>query len=100
MAQLTINNGVDVNPSFTETIVISRGTVNTPIRKDAVSKVAHTINTNPDYYKHDVVAKIFIHGTDGGTLMEFDVQDVDNQAGWTADINGLRNAVNDINSWL
>jgi hypothetical protein len=40
----------------------------------------------------------FVEGV--ATIEYFDIQDVDNQAGWTADAAGLTQALADINGWL
>jgi hypothetical protein len=40
----------------------------------------------------------FVEGV--ATLEYFDIQDVDNQVGWTADAAGLTQALSDINGWL
>ena len=53
-------------------------------------------------YHHDDKHEVTISFTDqdSSAPVVFDIQDVSNQAGWTADFTGLQQALSDINSWL
>lgn len=64
------------------------------------------INSKPsapddEYWRHhhDTIVCVDIAIADG-TNLRFDVQDVSNQAGWTADLAGQQQCIADINAWL
>lgn len=50
-------------------------------------------------YRFDDIIMVRIAISDG-THFEFDLQEVTNQAGWTHDLAGQQQCVDDINTWL
>ncbi len=101
-----IEEGVDVNPNWTEVIAISNdGKTWSTFRKDAITNVAQVSsdNANKGVFgspQRDQNRRIHIN-LRGGVDITFDVQDVANQATWSdGSLAALQVAIDDINSWL
>ena len=101
-----IKNGVDVDPNWTEVIAVSHdGQQWSTFRKDAVTTVnpvsSHNANRGT-FGSPQRTKNLLVHITlRGGVDVNFDVQDVANQAAWsTGDLAGLNQAITDISSWL
>lgn len=54
---------------------------------------------NRYHYDDKFEIRVNLINQDSNPPIRFDIQDIDNQAGWTADLAGLIQAVEDINGW-
>jgi len=108
--QLYISNGIDVVATWTDHIAISNdGVAWETISKEMLDVSARTVyqnsplaNRNPGEPKGTKVIISLKRTGDGRSVLEFDVDDVANQAGWIAGdmpTNRLA-AVTDITTWL
>lgn len=50
-------------------------------------------------YRFDIMVIVNVFMSDG-TKFSFDVQEITNQVGWTADLSGQQNCIDDFNTWL
>lgn len=59
-----------------------------------------TTNLRKNPTRQDDLLRITISFADGTKSLVFDIQNVMNQAGWTANVAGMAQALSDINGWL
>jgi hypothetical protein len=107
--QFYIDNGTNINAGWAAHIAVSSDGINwTPISKQGldVLPVLRTVSTNPSNPLATKEKRCIIElkrGGDDRAIASFDVDNVANQAGWTAGATVLSRciaAVNDITSWL
>lgn len=100
-----INNGVDVDPTWTQSIVFSNDNVDWhSIAKDGLAvKPIFMGNTNNDrfFYPFAVMTRVRLEYSDGKVAAEFELQELKNQPTWILGTKAaLRQAVSDIQGWL
>jgi hypothetical protein len=105
---LLIDNGVNINPSWTNVIAISYdGTNYTTINKTGM-QISHTYLVNPRAYPYTNSARIILKSPEGMDLFSFDVQSLDATSPYASGVgawndglpSGLNNAVAKISEWL
>lgn len=99
-----IEDGAAIAPGLTEIIRFEAptGAPHEDIAKSSILKVLGKVEAStPHRHKYPSRLAVIIetHGDDQPNI-EFDIQDVTNQAGWTANQAGLLQAVTDISTWL
>lgn len=96
-----IENGVDIDPSWTQSIVFSNDNVDWhSINKNDLA-VKPVFQNHPNNYEFDVVTKVRLEYSDGKVAAEFELQNIQNQATWSLGTKAaLRQAVSDIQGWL
>ena len=85
----TASNSTELIPKAAITLVA-------PIKINGSAQMS-----DPTQWKYRFPSMIMIEIVlNNGKVFNFDVQEVTNQAGWTADLAGQQQAVADINAWL
>lgn len=98
-----IDNGININPAWTDHIAVSTdGTNWTPINKLGLHvQDRFTNHNNASPLVDDSVDSFISLKTTEGYVLFFDVTKVQNQAGWLGGTRDkLRQAVSDITGWL
>lgn len=106
---ILIDNGVNQDPTWTETIVFSidGGASWEFIQKSAISKISigQPIKRDTKFYKHEYQTSARIYGHNNVLLLDFELQNLDSASPYYATwANGtpasVAQAYSDINSWL
>lgn len=106
MAKIWIDNGVNFNPTWERHICYSFDNVTwLSINKEmlGVEYKVENANTASPLIEKTPTYKIIIRQVSNPNVhpaLIFDLEDVQNQAGWTNDIAGVNNAIADITEWL
>lgn len=102
---LYISNGIDIDPSWTKTIVMSDDQVNWNHIPKLGMSIHQTFIQNPNpktHYPFDTMTRIELRAPDGKTHAHFEIQDIVNQPLWIplgSEV-ALELAVSDIAGWL
>ena len=70
------------------------------VRNDDLGIVLPATNQKKNKYPFDDQLRIRIDFNNNRSEIDFDIQEVSNQAGWTANAAGLAQAIEDINGWI
>lgn len=106
---LLIDDGVNINPSWTNVIAISYDLgLNWDTLNKAGMQISHTYLVNPRAYPYANSARIILKSPEGMDLFSFDVQSLDatspyasGAGAWNDGLpSGLNNAVAKISEWL
>lgn len=99
---MEISNGVDVDASWTDVIAHrATGGAWSTINKTGLRVKSDKINGNTNSPLVSVAQRFMITLLDGeDELLQFDLSEVSNQAGWTLTDAGLNQAVLDLNNWI
>ena len=104
--KIWIDNGVNVNPTWERHIAYSfDGTTWTSINKEmlGVEYKVENANTASPLIDKNSTYKILVRQISNHNVhpaLAFDLEDVQNQAGWTNNMAGINNAIADITEWL
>ena len=91
MATMTM----DIGATYIKMYPSDQTTLPRVIRRDQVTRINPTYSLTPPKYKHTVQLAIDIFLSDDSHEL-FDIQDITNQAGWTANLTGLIQAMTDL----